>query len=104
MNQLFQDNSDLFQTIHIEKNFIFSHAAIHQEWLDKYDISIYDLKSQNFSTNFLEDISSWRGGFDDVGSCVWADINESQRHKLIDGYYQIVGHTQLESAPYITKT
>lgn len=60
MNQLFQDNSDLFQTIHIEKNFIFSHAAIHQEWLDKYDISIYDLKSQNFSTNFLEDISSWR--------------------------------------------
>lgn len=103
MNQLFQDNSDLFQTIHIEKNFIFSHAAIHQEWLDKYDISIYDLKSQNFSTNFLEDISSWRGGFDDVGSCVWADINESQRHKLIDGYYQIVGHTQLESAPYITK-
>lgn len=103
VHEIFDKNEELFKPIFIEETFIFSHAAIHKEWLDKYNLSLNDLKSKNFPIYCLADVSFHRGGYNKVGSCIWADINESVNHDLIKNYYQIVGHTQLESSPYITK-
>ena len=51
----------------------------------------------------LEDVSYTRGGWCKVGSCVWADIRESVENELpVMFKKQIVGHTQMESKPYIT--
>ena len=50
----------------------------------------------------LEDVRYTRGGGIKVGSCVWADIRESVENELPLMFRQIVGHTQMESKPYIT--
>lgn len=41
-----------------------------------------------------------RGGFDKTGSMIWSDVRELDREST---YFQIFGHTQLESLPIITK-
>lgn len=105
MNELYMQNIDKFRLIYQAKNYLFSHAGIYLEWLDKYGMTLDDLN--NLSTfidnkdfwSTLEDVGHSRGGFDPAGSCVWADIEES----LLNDVYpikQIVGHTQLHE-PFI---
>lgn len=100
----YEKNLDLFQLVFIPEshNILFSHAGVYQEWLDKYQLSIQNLIDQDFSYHFLEDISGYRGGWNTVGSPIWADIQENNLHELVAGYYQIVGHTQLSEKPHIT--
>ena len=105
MNELYSMFHDYFQLIHIYEGCLFSHAGVYEDWLKEYNLTIGDLQWAGFLDEHqcsLEAISSLRGGWNSVGSCVWADIRESLNHKLIDGYYQIVGHTQLSENPYIT--
>ena len=40
-----------------------------------------------------------RGGRNKTGSLIWSDVREGDRE---DTFYQIFGHTQLESEPIIT--
>lgn len=103
MNLLFNNNEDLFHLICIEGDYLFSHAGIYQYWMNKYQLTIDDLLYESFPYYVLEDVSDYRGGFEPVGSCVWADITESFGQPLIDGYYQIVGHTQLTQYPQVGK-
>ena len=71
-------------------------------------IHSYDLKDfttfreENFPS--LACLSFYRGGYQRTGSCVWADLRESLKHELLEGYHHIVGHTQLESKPYKADT
>lgn len=97
------ENRDLFQLAFVLEthNILFSHAGVYQEWLDKYQLSVQNLIDQDFSYHFLEDISIYRGGWMDVGSPIWADVQESIHHDLAAGYYHIFGHTQLSEKPYI---
>lgn len=96
--KLFLDNIDLFQLIYIYDKYLFSHAGVYQKWMDLNKLTLkdlldYDLDKLSKSLNWID---YFRGGFYDVGSCIWADIRDSGTEKLLKGYYHIFGHTQLK--------
>jgi hypothetical protein len=106
MHDFFMNNIDKFQLVHEIGNYLFSHAGVYDEWLTSNNLSLEEL---NDFTSFiqekwrtLEDISWYRGGYNQVGSCVWADLRESLKHEPLHAKRHIVGHTQLESKPYIS--
>ena len=107
VHTLFMNHIDMFQLVHEIDNYLFSHAGVYLEWTKKYEITLEELFNfkkfleKRWST--LEDVSYTRGGWDKVGSCIWADIRESVQNELpVMFKKQIVGHTQMESKPYIT--
>ena len=105
LHKLYNSNLDLFNLIHIEDNWLFSHAGVYKGWIDKYEFTLEDLNLKTFLGSHwpaLEDLSFYRGGYNSVGSCVWADIRESVKNELFPEYKQVVGHTQLNDKPYIT--
>ena len=106
VHDLFMNNIDKFQLIHEVDNYLFSHAGVYLEWTKKYEITLRELfdfkKFLEGRWQTLEDVSYTRGGWNKVGSCVWADIRESVENELPLMFRQIVGHTQMESKPYIT--
>ena len=105
LHKLYNSNLDLFNLIHIEDDWLFSHAGVYKGWMDKYEFTLEDLNLKTFLGSHwpaLEDLSMYRGGYNYVGSCIWADIRESVKNELFPGYKQIVGHTQLNNKPYIT--
>lgn len=106
LHKLYNSNLDLFNLIHIEDDdWLFSHAGVYKGWMDKYEFTLEDLNLKTFLGSHwpaLEDLSWYRGGYNFVGSCIWADIRESAKEELFPGYKQVVGHTQLNNKPYIT--
>lgn len=105
LHKLYNSNLDLFNLIHIEDDWLFSHAGVYKGWMDKYEFTLEDLNLKTFLGSHwpaLEDLSWYRGGYNSVGSCVWADLRESVKNELFPGYKQVVGHTQLNEKPYIT--
>ena len=107
VHDIFMNNIDKFQLIHEVDKYLFNHAGVYLDWTKKYEIALeelFDFKKfleKRWST--LEDVSYTRGGWDKVGSCIWADIRESVQNELpVMFKKQIVGHTQMESKPYIT--
>jgi hypothetical protein len=105
LHKLYNSNLDLFDLIHIEDDWLFSHAGVYKGWMDKYEFTLEDLNLKTFLGSHwptLEDLSWYRGGYNSVGSCVWADLRESLKNELLPGYKQVVGHTQLNEKPYIT--
>lgn len=104
LHKLYNSNLDLFNLIHIEDDWLFSHAGVYKGWMDKYEFTLEDLNLKTFLGSHwpaLEDLSMYRGGYNFVGSCVWADLRESIKNELFPGYKQVVGHTQLNDKPYI---
>ena len=105
LHKLYNSNLDLFNLIHIEDDWLFSHAGVYKGWMDKYEFTLEDLNLKAFLGSHwpaLEDLSMYRGGYNFVGSCIWADIRESVKNELFPGYKQVVGHTQLNDTPIIT--
>lgn len=106
IHDMFMSNIDKFQLIYETENYLFSHSGLYKEWMDKYQLSLDDLKDyKTFLKNrweTLQDVSCERGGWDKVGSCIWADIRESVENELYSDKRQIVGHTQMQENPYIT--
>jgi hypothetical protein len=105
LHKLYNSNLDLFNLIHIEDDWLFSHGGVYKGWMDKYEFTLEDLNLKTFLGSHwpaLEDLSWYRGGYNSVGSCVWADLRESVKNELFPGYKQVVGHTQLNEKPYIT--
>ena len=96
--KLFLDNIDLFQLIYIYDKYLFSHAGVYQKWMDLNKLTLKDLLDCDLDKLYksLNWIDYFRGGFYDVGSCIWADIRDSGTEKLLKGYYHIFGHTQLK--------
>ena len=107
IHDLFISNIDKLQLVHEIDNYLFSHAGVYLEWTKRYAITLEELfdfkKFLGGRWNTLEDVSYERGGWCKVGSCIWADIRESVTNELPAMFKkQIVGHTQMESNPYIT--
>ena len=79
---------------------LFTHAGITKSWLENYELTIENLL--NFKpaelTMELCAVGRQRGGFEKSGSCMWCDIHEFLYDDHDLGYFQIFGHTQLESA------
>lgn len=122
LEKLFADNIDLFQLSYYkeigDKKIIFSHAGITKYWYDGMlqDLvhhaegrELVNILNQLFIENneglitALNCISFLRGGRTVFGSMVWADaIEMMDEDNLLEGYYQIFGHTQQEVSPIIT--
>ena len=119
------DNLSLFKIAHEKtlagKRYIFSHAGILPDWLHENEMTLGQLKASNVVKELnkkfvaghlfipLCDVSFYRGGYHEAGSCVWADINEhlycsdSPNALFPSNVYQIFGHTlQLSERPIIT--
>lgn len=105
IKHLFDDNHDLFQIAYDTPNVLFTHAGVMQEWTFKYNIeptadALNVFWDKNDLTYFV-DISYVRGGYGNVGSCVWSDVSEKieydENSELINATgiakYQIFGHT-----------
>ena len=107
IHELYMKHIDKFNLVWEYDKWLFSHAGVHQEWMELCQFTIDDLKDfktfreENFPS--LACLSFYRGGWNTVGSCVWADLRESLKHELLPEFHHIVGHTQLEANPYRDK-
>lgn len=108
IHELYQKHLDKFNLVfQYEDIWLFSHAGVYLDWLKSNQLNIDDLL--DFKTflkeqwETLENLTSYRGGYDPVGSCVWADIRESVENTVLLGYHHIVGHTMLKN-PYISQS
>ena len=119
-HKFFSQNLNLFNLVWVENNVIFSHAGISEDWARVYCASnnvkfssILDTAKmlQNLSlktyNHTIGNISYYRGGDYNHGSCEWADLREHidkvidpQNNKFVgkgeDGIFQVFGHTQLK--------
>lgn len=109
LKQLFFENYDLFQIAfqigepYENDQYLFTHAGICSYWYKKYKHLLE--KYQNFpladalngmfnnSTTraLFAEVGTSRGGWNHVGSPLWADMFEID-HTYLKGYHQIVGH------------
>lgn len=102
------------------KTFLFSHAGILESWWKKHFPNVGDnindvcnalnnkLSDDSTITTFINealmDVSKARGGEDEAGSCVWADIDEHKGKKgFLSNVYQVFGHSQLKKKAKIKK-
>ena len=129
-HKFFSENLNLFNLVWIENNTIFSHAGISEGWANRIWESLdfpedelssvkeiaevlRDTPLVDFNKHYIKplgDISHYRYGESQFGSCEWADIREhvdmkSSITEIIpkgeDEIYQVFGHTQVKS-PIIT--
>ena len=120
LREILQDNLNLFDIVHIEENgngkALFSHAGIAESWVELHEDILGGLdgfrperlnellhgEPEDCQRLFraLEDASYFRGGDAEVGSPVWADVNEYlEGEKLLGGYIHIFGHSLNPEGP-----
>ena len=111
-SQLLHENLSMFDLVADERfgyeKILFSHAGLRMTWLKQndwlFDLSTFqptyinDLFHDSLRRDelyiSLSDTSIYRGGFDESGSIVWADIEEFiYNNDELPGYIQIFGHT-----------
>ena len=127
-HNFFLENLNLFNLVWTEDNAIFSHAGISEGWANQVwnymsrkgelssvieiAVMLQEIPLNEFDgVSLISDISFYRGGYSQYGSCEWADLREhidiknSSNNNIIpngeDGIYQVFGHTQLRE-PLIT--
>jgi len=89
--------------IHREGKYLFSHSGVLPAWLETNGLSLEDLENLPLEHPALMQVSPFRGGWSEAGSCVWGDVREYANSKHIPDIYQIFGHTQLrENAVIMT--
>lgn len=110
IKNLFLANNNKFNLAYETKNILFTHAGYMQEWAAAYSNNQFTIEPTADSLNKLLNpdlenalyaVSSIRGGYDNVGSCVWSDVSEKmdydESNDLINNTgvtkYQIFGHT-----------
>lgn len=86
------------QLIYQVDNYLFSHSGVLPKWLEINKLKLEDLENLKFEDKSLADVSPYRGGYSEVGSCIWGDVREYDANEHIPGMYQIFGHTQLKDA------
>ena len=91
------------KVIHKEGKYLFSHSGVLPKWLESNKLTLEDLETLPLSHNALMDVSPYRGGWNEAGSCVWGDVREYAVAEHIPDIYQIFGHTQLAEEPIIEK-
>ncbi|MEI0607613.1 metallophosphoesterase [Brachyspira pulli] len=114
MHEIFNDNADLFKMIHIENNYIFTHAGLTNGWINYIKVQ-YDIKDINIDNvynvinivynNDKEDcnvVSFRRGGLNKFAGPLWADTQDLLEDAWI-GYNQVVGHNRVKPGSVIKK-
>lgn len=110
LSSLFAKNHDLFQVIHQQGTYLFSHAGITNQWFKRllaktgnetlvvtpdFDLAelLNDIHWQSDSLrDLLFEVGPRRGGSHQFGGPIWADRSETRTDYLI-GFHQVVGHT-----------
>lgn len=119
---LLKDNLDLFSIATLRdlggKKVVFSHAPILRDWIEMVgeteNVALLVNRLNRLLTTIVDKpwetedmlgyISEYRGGYESVGSPVWADVREIDSHSLIPtADYSIFGHTQLRMASITAK-
>jgi hypothetical protein len=100
------------RNLYYENKYLFTHAGITKHWADTYKIRIENIVEQlnqfykDNPTAFI-DCGFYRGGFDEAGSPLWADVCEhADMEPWLDkeeGYVQIFGHSQLRHDHLVLK-
>lgn len=118
IEEMFRSHRSFFKLAHEEtindKKYLFSHAGLLKQWYDKHDELIGELTVENLNKlsdnpngiRALDEASLTRGGWNQFGSIVWndvRDINDGFLNNDMPWDFQIIGHTQLEKHPIITK-
>lgn len=81
----------------MDPNIIFSHSGILPKWLEDWSIPDFvSVEYMDISNVAFDSISPYRGGVQNVGSCIFGDVREYDEQPHIPNYYQIFGHTQLQ--------
>lgn len=82
---------------------LFSHAGITPEWCNrtKYELDAIIRGEVPLTDSCLDEVSDYRGGWDNYGSMVWCDVREYNNLTHYKDFYQIFGHSQQESDPII---
>ena len=81
--------------IHQEGKYLFSHSGVLPAWLEANGLTLHDLNNLPFDHQALMQVSPYRGGWSEAGSCVWGDVREYALKEHIPDIYQIFGHSQL---------
>ena len=89
--------------IHREGKYLFSHSGILPTWLTTNGLTLEGLETLPLTHPALMNVSPYRGGWNEAGSCVWGDVREYSFSEHIPGIYQIFGHTQLAKNAVITE-
>ena len=89
--------------IHIEGKYLFSHSGVLPKWLENNNLTLKDLETLPFNHPALMNVSPIRGGWSEVGGCVWGDVREYAVCEHLPDYYQIFGHSQQVKNAIITK-
>lgn len=113
---IFNDNIGLFQLAWEEKRgrkrYLYTHSGLIKSFIERHKDVIKDTSSDSLNTilhekdasSILDEVSFYRGGFDESGSLVWSDVREMGRQSeedMIANTYQIFGHTMLMGKPII---
>lgn len=128
IEEMFKSHRSFFQLAHEEhingKRYLFTHAGLLPQWYNRHKDLIGELTVENL--NRLQDnpqgiralceMSRFRGGYDRYGSIVWCDVMEMTENiqilqdsegKTVNDKlpwdYQVIGHSQQEEHPIITK-
>lgn len=121
IRQLLAENLSLFAIATLReidgKRVLFSHAPILTQWLetigeegdldtvvDNLNALVPDIVELPWkAAAILGHISAYRGGYDPVGSAVWADLRETTDENIIrTADFSVFGHTQQATKPTIT--
>ena len=112
--RILEENLDLFDIVHEQGRILFSHAGISVPWLQRHmnvlgrkpfrpsDLNgmLHDQYGRNVLYGLLSDCSPFRGGEDQSGSPIWADLDEYlSGDGLLPGWFHVFGHTQQEDGP-----
>ncbi|WP_460933308.1 metallophosphoesterase family protein [Spirosoma humi] len=110
LSALFEDYKTLFQIAHQQRDFLFTHAGVTNNWLTRFlSETAYNVSWLTSETNLagllneahqqpgrvrdhLFDVGPRRGGSDPFGGPIWADRSET-RTDFLTGFQQVVGHT-----------
>ncbi len=116
--KILEDNLDLFDLAHETsvdgREVLFTHAGIRQDWVRLNDwlfpegtfkpellnTMLHDPAKRDDLMLTLSQVSAYRGGYDPVGSPVWADAGEFvDTGDFLPGYLHVFGHTLHSGGP-----
>lgn len=121
--RLLLDNIDLFDIVHEakikEQTVLFSHAGLREDWVKSNDwlfgeiefsptmlnAMLHHPETRTDLMSTLSHVSIYRGGWERVGSPVWADANEFiDTGDFLPGYLHVFGHTLHKGGPVLIKS
>ena len=107
---IFLANRDLFRMACKVDNYLFTHAGISKDWVERNELSfdedpvvMLDRAYQENPDIFMQygRARGW-GGYE-TGSPIWCDLEEHNHEEPVyNDLIQVFGHTQLEEEPFIT--